>query len=529
MKLAFFSPLNPQKSGISDYSEELLPHLASKAEIDLFLDGFRPASHDISARFRCFDYRSRPETLARLGEYDAVIYHMGNDHRYHTGIYEVAQAHPGIIVFHDFALQDFFLGLARARDNARIYLDEVGACHGELARAEAEEALMRGGVPPAVASPLSLPLNARLARAAEAIIVHSGWSRARFEKIAPATPVRRIHMPVRSDARGHHLPASAGETDGPLQLASFGLITPGKGIEPALRALAALRSHVRAFHYTLVGEPNPFFDVREIIRAYGLTDRVTITGHVSLEEFERRIAATDLALNMRERTVGETSASLCRIMAAGVPAIVSNVGWFAELPDDSVVKIDADEYSDGLLYAYLQRLIEDAPLRAAIGANARRYVLQAHAIEQSADDYISFIRETIAQRTRGRFINTVAVEIARLGIMPGEDDPLLRDMAREIAAVAPTGAVADGNGASLNWRKKRSRPMLSRRRRPPIPPRPSPPVRPRVRRRHQAQPSHHRQTHHQLTGVCARSKALITSARRSNIRRSSMPRDITTC
>ena len=28
MHLAYFSPLGPQRSGIADYSEELLPHLA---------------------------------------------------------------------------------------------------------------------------------------------------------------------------------------------------------------------------------------------------------------------------------------------------------------------------------------------------------------------------------------------------------------------------------------------------------------------------------------------------------------------
>ncbi|PYT03080.1 MAG: glycosyl transferase family 1, partial [Acidobacteria bacterium] len=102
------------------------------------------------------------------------------------------------------------------------------------------------------------------------------------------------------------------------------------------------------FRYTLVGQPNDFFDVRALVRRYRLEDRVEITGHVALAEFERRIAETDIALNLRERTVGETSGSLCRVMAAGVAAIVSDVGWFGELPDDAVVKVDADEHADEL-------------------------------------------------------------------------------------------------------------------------------------------------------------------------------------
>src|ERR1051326_6589448 len=89
MKLAYFSPLSPQRSGISDYSEELLPYLAAQAaDITLFVDGFAPANRDITSRFEIFDYRKQPDVLNQLASFDAVIYHMGNDHRYHTGIFE---------------------------------------------------------------------------------------------------------------------------------------------------------------------------------------------------------------------------------------------------------------------------------------------------------------------------------------------------------------------------------------------------------------------------------------------------------
>src|SRR5256885_10671436 len=153
MKLAYFSPLNPQPSGISDYSEELLPYLAADAEIDLFVDGFQPQNQELLARFRWFNYQDDPKTLERLPEYDAIVYHLGNDHRYHTGIAKVMNEHPGIVVFHDFALQDFFLGQARDQNDMGIYLDELEACHGKRERARAEEFVRGGSVPPQVNSP----------------------------------------------------------------------------------------------------------------------------------------------------------------------------------------------------------------------------------------------------------------------------------------------------------------------------------------------------------------------------------------
>src|SRR6476620_6813446 len=113
LKLAYFSPLTPQRSGIADYSEALLPHLAENAEIDLFVDGFSPTNTEITSSFDVFDYKDSPAVLDGLLKYDAVIYHMGNDHRYHSGIYKVSREHPGIVVLHDFALQHFFWGMAQ--------------------------------------------------------------------------------------------------------------------------------------------------------------------------------------------------------------------------------------------------------------------------------------------------------------------------------------------------------------------------------------------------------------------------------
>src|SRR5207249_9229635 len=130
-----------------------LPHLADGNEITLFVDGFQPAEPGLTSRFEIVDHKSRARALSELDRFDAVIYHMGNDHRYHAGILEAMKARPGIVVFHDFALQDFFLGLAREKHDLKYYLDEVHACHGKKARDEAGEALVRGADPAILAQP----------------------------------------------------------------------------------------------------------------------------------------------------------------------------------------------------------------------------------------------------------------------------------------------------------------------------------------------------------------------------------------
>lgn len=431
MHLAYFSPLGPQRSGISDYSEELLPHLAAGAEITLFVDGFHPSNRELTSRFDVRDYRRQRTSLRELDRFDAVVFHMGNDHRYHAGILEAMKRRSGVVVFHDFALQDFFLGFARDRGDLRLYLEEVEICHGENARREAAEALERGAAPAILARPVAFPLNSRIANSAEGIIVHSEWSRSRFAAIAPTVPVAHIAMPVKFSA-GHSEKSS---TANEVRIASFGLITPGKGIERALRALSTLRKTHR-FRYSLVGETNAFYDVRELVRRYRMEDCVDITGHVTLEQFKRSIDETDIALNIRERTVGETSASLCRLMAAGVCTLVAETGWYAELPDDCVVKISLESHSDELLVAYLERLIEDEALRRRIGANAQRHAHSQHSLERGAAGYLAFISEVIDQRPRRKLLNEVSRELSQLRVK-ASDESFLRRVAEDVANLIP--------------------------------------------------------------------------------------------
>jgi 2-polyprenyl-3-methyl-5-hydroxy-6-metoxy-1,4-benzoquinol methylase len=331
---------------------------------------------------------------------------------------------------HDFALQEFFLGLARERGDLRTYLDEVEFCHGKAARNEAAEALGRGALPNMMARPVEFPLNRRIAISAEGIIVHSDWGRARLAQIAPGVPIAHVPMPLKFPTTPHSQPTTRDE----VNICSFGLITPGKGIEQSLRALAALKPTHR-FRYSLVGATNPYFDVREMVRRHGMEECVEITGHVTLEEFKRRIDETDIGLNMRERTVGETSASLCRLLAAGACSIVTEAGWYAELPNDVVVKIPLNSHSDKLLLAYLERLIEDKALRERIGENARRYALREHGLERGAINYLNFIREVIGGRPRRRFMDDVSRELSTLGIK-SSDEVFLRGVAEEVAGIA---------------------------------------------------------------------------------------------
>ena len=112
--IAFFSPLPPRKSGISDYSAFLLDELRQTYRIDLFHDsGYVPEPALGSDEFTCCDYRLF-DRMAAAKDYHAIVYQMGNS-RYHSFMYATMLRHPGLVTLHDFCLAGFHLHYGSSR------------------------------------------------------------------------------------------------------------------------------------------------------------------------------------------------------------------------------------------------------------------------------------------------------------------------------------------------------------------------------------------------------------------------------
>jgi hypothetical protein len=76
-------------------------------------------------------------------------------------------------------------------------------------------------------------------------------------------------------------------------------------------------------------------------------------------------------------------------MAAGVPAIVSGVDSFAELPDNCCCKIPVDDSEEDSLFETMKRLFVDDNLRAQLGAAGKSMVVLKHSPDLTARSYLS--------------------------------------------------------------------------------------------------------------------------------------------
>jgi len=392
MRIAYFSPLNPMPSGISDYSEELLPYLARHAQIDLFIDDYEPSNREIVNSFSIFHHRDF-ERLARKRRYDIYLYQMGNS-PYHEYIYHQLRHRPGVTVLHDYVLHHFLGFITVGRGDLIAYIREMGYSYGLEGIVRARRMFAGKERVPRY----KYPLCERVVDSSLGVIVHSDYAVRRLDEIRPGITVTKVNqhlslreVPPRATAR-----ASLGLGDDQLVLASFGLIDPVKRTDVILRAFARFREKRANAIYLLVGELVPPYQVEDGVHELGLDGRVKVTGHVDMDTFQAYMAACDVAINLRFPTAGETSASVIRLMGTGKPVIVSNVGWYAELPDDCCLKVDPAQREEETLLAYMEFLAANEGARQELGTTARAYIEENHSLEGSAQGYIAFIRDILS-------------------------------------------------------------------------------------------------------------------------------------
>lgn len=390
MRLAVFTPLNPARSGIADYSEALLPHLAARFDLTVFIDDYEPSPWAADVGIRVQNHREfRPE------DFDARLYQVGNN-PYHSYVYDAALKHPGIVVLHEFNLHHLLADVTIRRDDWDGYMREVERSGGAAALkfAERVRALEVGPDYDGV------PMNRTLIEQSQGLIVHSGFMVDEVRGTGCSTPVKHIpHGAWIPEIDRNAARAELGVDETTPLIGIFGFLKPYKRIAQALRAMQRLVKLVPQARMILVGEEHPELPVRRLLSQLGLEDHVRLMGYVSIEKLPELIAAVDICLNLRYPTAGETSGTLLRALGLGRAVIVSDVGSFSELPDEICLKAPVGEGEVEVLTDYLSLLCSRPELAQEMGARARYYVAETCAWDRVADQYAAWIQAQAEGRT----------------------------------------------------------------------------------------------------------------------------------
>jgi hypothetical protein len=259
MRLAWFSPLPPNRSGIAAYCADLLPLLSRRHEIDAFVDRqsqppapARPASDpsgmiphpacSLADRVRVFDAHAFPGRAATR-PYDLAVYQLGND-ICHDYMWPYMVRHPGLVVMHDAQLhQARAKGLIWRQRRADTYRAEFQYCHPDAPSSVADLVVAGfGGTLYHLWPMLRVPVEA-----GRLVAVHQARVADDLRTQFPAARVTTIRMgvpdvsalpgsPPAEVRRRHGIPAGA------VIFAAYGRVTPEKRIVPVIQALAGVIS-----------------------------------------------------------------------------------------------------------------------------------------------------------------------------------------------------------------------------------------------------------------------------------------------
>lgn len=371
LAIDFVSPLPPVRSGIADYSLDLLPNLGRLCDVRVIRLPGLPVDEAVVERWN-------PQPAEVTGEAGRLpLYQMGNN-RYHEGVEALALEHPGVLTLHDLVLHHLAVELTLAEGVLEPYLARLEADHGWVGEAVGQA---RKWWEIGQSALFTLHAHRTLLRSQRGVLVHSDWAVETIAESDPELQVRKVPMgvplPDRPDPEaGLEFRRRLGLDAGTALLGSFGFQTPIKRTERVIAALA--REELAGAHLVIAGEVSPALDLEGDARRLGVADRVHITGFLDYSEFEAAISACDLCVNLRYPTAGETSASLLRVLAVGRPVIVSDFAQSAELPDDVVVKVPLGEAELEVLSSRLGSLLGSRDRLHDMAEAARSYVRTNH-------------------------------------------------------------------------------------------------------------------------------------------------------
>ncbi|HSP69709.1 MAG TPA: glycosyltransferase [Bryobacteraceae bacterium] len=366
MRVAFFSPLPPAKSGIADYSAAVLEHLDKSVEVETF--AAKPAAFDAS-------------------RFDICVYQLGNN-PYHGFVYEAAMQYPGVVVMHEANLHHLIADLTINRNDWDAYVREVGRNHGEDAQAYAERYVRTRQRAP----DYSLAMIRSVLARSRGAIVHSDAVGAELRAQGFEGPIARIlHGAWTAPADRMSYRARLGLEERAPLIGVFGFLKPYKRIAESLRAFRKLVQIVPDARMILVGERHPELPLKSMIESLHLQQHVRHVDFAPMEDFNGYMSACDIVLNLRYPTVGESSGTLQRALGMGKAVIVSDVGSFRELPDEICLKTPVDSTEEEHLFEYLNLLATRPSVRSALGDRAREWAERECSWEVVARRYVEFL------------------------------------------------------------------------------------------------------------------------------------------
>ena len=424
-KLAFVSPLPPERTGIADYSAELLPALAKHYDIVLIVD---QEQVDEALVDQFGEIRDANWLRSNIYEIHRVVYQIGNS-PFHSYMLPLLKEIPGTVVLHDF----FLSGLMHWRQSHgaenSAWTNALYESHGYPALREYFKTASTEKLDFCVNH---YPSNIEVLKYAQGLIVHSKhscdlaqkWYGCSLNDDWRVIPLLRAPSIVTNKI---HARQELGIDEKDFVVCSFGFLAPSKLnhllLSSWIKSQLSTNKHCRL---VFVGENHGGTygsDLIKTINDHDLTDKVTITGFTTIEVFRKYLSIADVAVQLRTSSRGETSAAIFDAMNYGLPVIVNANGSMAELDREAVWMLP-DEFNDIELVEALEEMWKNPQCLEKFSQRAKLVIEERHTPDKCAELYAQAI-EHFHQQSNTSTPRLIKVIANQYNSVP-DDDQLMR-------------------------------------------------------------------------------------------------------
>lgn len=332
-------------------------------------------------------------------ESDLVVYQIGDNFQYHRGCMEWLPSLTGIVSLHDNFLGHLFWAWSdlNGRDKAselmvRIYGQEVADVF--FNHADSQSFIQF--------SANRAPMTEWIVSMASAVIVHSSWALPRIIK-ASLGPVKVMPLPYNAPYLETRTVASKNSNEHgrskKIIVLTVGHVNANKRYSNIIEAIGQSELLREKVQFRIVGAAEDAMQQALTKQATDSRVQLHMTGQVDDKALGFEIQQADVMCCLRWPALESASASTIEAMLYGKPILVTDTGFYQDLPDSCVLKVKPDDEINDII-RHLELMVSDPQLRSELGAIAQHYAMDTF----RSDKYASCVVEMKGKILRGILI-----------------------------------------------------------------------------------------------------------------------------
>ena len=435
MKIAWFTPFSV-KSAIGKYSQSITNDLVKYCSIDLYVNEFQD---NLTTELDIFPIQKYTEAKI-LKKYDFIVYNIGNNFQYHKEIFEILKKYPGIVILHDFVMHHFFAAYyIDFLKNRAAYIGNMELLYGKRGKRIAESIYSSKKQPVwETDKVIEYPFFEKALGNAYGIIVHSKFL-AKKVKTKFLQPVGIIHHPFYSycgfEREKVHDKKKLGIDEEKILLLSVGYVNPNKRIDKVIRVLGENKLLREKIRYIIIGpceHLSYYGKLNDLLLKYQLNEVVKFLGYLEDSALHEYMANADAFINLRFPPTEGASGSLLEQLYFCKPVIVTDIGFYSELPDECLVKIRFSHEEADIKNA-LNWMIEDYSALNEIGCTGHKFAMENFTTQKYCEKFVKFIKKVEEYMTVHNLLEKIGLEMAFMGI--NADNILIDRLSQEITSI----------------------------------------------------------------------------------------------